>query len=134
MSVTIKDCLKLPSLNLGQVIAGHAGLNQIVTTVSVLEFNDSDEQDLINPNELLISSLHCVKDDPEAQCRLLEKAKRSGDVGLIPFSSDLVLKTISPRLIRLEASVSSRVSSRAGLSSLRAKARPVSARRLSRMR
>lgn len=101
MSVTIKDCLKLPSLNLGQVIAGHAGLNQIVTTVSVLEFNDSDEQDLINPNELLISSLHCVKDDPEAQCRLLEKAKRSGDVGLILFYSDLVLKTISPRLIRL---------------------------------
>lgn len=101
MSVTIKDCLKLPSLNLGQVIAGHAGLHQIVTTISVLEFNDSDEQDLINPNELLISSLHCVKDDPEAQCRLLEKAKRSGDVGLILFYSDLVLKTISPRLIRL---------------------------------
>lgn len=101
MSVTIKDCLKLPSLNLGQVVAGHAGLDQIVTTISVLEFNDSDEEDLINPNELLISSLHCVKDDPDAQCRLVEKSKRSGDVGLIIFYSDVVLKTISPQLIRL---------------------------------
>ena len=85
MSITIRDCLRLPSLSLGTVIAGHKGLDSIVTTVSVVEFEDSDEPDIISPNELLISSLYCVKDDADAQCRLIENAKRSGDVGLVLF-------------------------------------------------
>ena len=101
MSITIRDCLSLPSLSLGTVIAGHRGLDSIVTTVSVLEFEDNDEPDIISPNELLISSLYCVKDDADAQCRLLENAKRSGDVGLVLFYADEVLGEISPKLLKL---------------------------------
>ena len=101
MSITIRDCLGLPSLSLGTVIAGHKGLDSIVTTVSVLEFEDNDEPDIISPNELLISSLYCVKDDADAQCRLIENAKRSGDVGLVLFYADEVLGEISPKLLKL---------------------------------
>ncbi len=101
MSITIRDCLSLPSLSLGTVIAGHKGLDSIVTTVSVLEFEDNDEPDIISPNELLISSLYCVKDDADAQCRLIENAKRSGDVGLVLFYADEVLGGISPKLLKL---------------------------------
>ena len=39
MSVTIKDCLQLPSLSLGSVIAGEKGIDSIVNTVSVVEFD-----------------------------------------------------------------------------------------------
>lgn len=101
MSITIRDCLRLPSLSLGTVIAGHKGLDSIVTTVSVVEFEDSDEPDIISPNELLISSLYCVKDDADAQCRLIENAKRSGDVGLVLFYADQILGEISPKLLKV---------------------------------
>lgn len=101
MSITLKDCLKLPSLSMGKVIAGREGLNNIVTSVSVMEFNDTDEPDILSPNELLISALSCVKDDVDAQCRLIKKARRSGDVGLVLFYSDLILGEISPKLIRM---------------------------------
>lgn len=101
MSITIRDCLNLPSLSLGKVIAGHDGLDRIVTTVSVLEFNDTEETDILSPNELLISSLFCVKDDVDAQCKLLEKAIRSGDVGLVLFYADLILGPISPKILKL---------------------------------
>lgn len=101
MSITIKDCLSLPSLSLGKVIAGHKGLNSIVTTISVVEFDDCDEPDIISPNELLISSLYCVKDDVDAQCKLIEKAKKSGDVGLVLFYADEILGVVNPKLLKL---------------------------------
>lgn len=101
MSITVKDCLQLPSLSLGRVIAGHGGLGNIVTNVSVMEFNDTDEADILSPNELLISALYCVKDDVDAQCRLIQKARRSGDVGLVLFYSEQILKEVSPRLLRI---------------------------------
>ena len=101
MSITIKDCLNLPSLSLGKVIAGKKGLDNIVTTISVLEFNDTDDPDITTPNELLISALYCVKDDVDAQCRLIEKAKRSGDVGLILFYSDAVLASVDEKVIKI---------------------------------
>lgn len=101
MSITIRDCLQLPSLSLGRVIAGRDGLDSIVTAVSVLEFNDTDEADILSPNELLISSLFCVKDDVDAQCRLLEKAIGSGDVGLVLFYADMILGQVSPKVRKL---------------------------------
>lgn len=101
MSITIRDCLRLPSLSLGTVVAGHKGLDSIVTTVSVVEFEDNDEPDIVSPNELLISSLYCVKDDADAQCKLIDKAKRSGDVGLVLFYADEILGGISPKLLKV---------------------------------
>lgn len=38
MSITVRECLKLPSLRNAEVLAGHAGLDQYVSTVSVLEY------------------------------------------------------------------------------------------------
>ncbi|MGF6376597.1 DNA-binding PucR family transcriptional regulator [Clostridiales Family XIII bacterium PM5-7] len=98
MSITIKDCLKLPSLSLGQVIAGHGGLNSIVNTISVVEFDTFDDGFLVN-NELLISALFSAKDDVQMQCAAIKDYKQSGDVGLILFYSDLILNGISPKLI-----------------------------------
>ena len=38
MSITVSDCLKLPSLQEANVIAGHGGLDKFVSAVSVLEY------------------------------------------------------------------------------------------------
>ncbi len=101
MSVTLRDCLKLPSLSLGRVIAGHGGLDNIVATVSVMEFDDEEEEDFVTPNELLISALYCVKDDVQAQCRMLRQCKNNGDVGLVLFYADMILGSVDERLIEL---------------------------------
>lgn len=81
MSVTIKDCLQLPSLSLGSVIAGEKGLDSIVNTVSVVEFDTPGDSYSIS-NELLLSALYSIKDDVDAQCRALEEYKKCGEVGL----------------------------------------------------
>lgn len=99
MSITVRDCLKLPSLSLGKVIAGRKGLDSIVTTVSVLEFDDEAEEELITPNELLITALYAAKNDIDAQCRILKSCKRNGDVGVVLFYSDVIMESISQRLI-----------------------------------
>ncbi len=105
MSITVRDCLKLPSLSLGRVIAGHGGLDNIVSTVSVLEFDDpaenedGPEYDLIALNELLISAFFCVRNDVDAQCSLIRKSKRWGDIGLVLFYSDIILGALDKRLI-----------------------------------
>lgn len=101
MSVTLRDCLKLPSLSLGKVIAGHKGLDSIVATISVMEFDYGDEEDFTTPNELLISALYCVKDDVDAQCRLIKSCKKSGDIGLVLFYSDEVLNQVDPQIIKV---------------------------------
>lgn len=99
MSITVRDCLKLPSLSLGKVIAGRKGLDSIVTTVSVLEFDDEAEEELITPNELLITALYTAKNDIDAQCRILKRSKQNGDVGLVLFYSDVIMGSISQRFI-----------------------------------
>ena len=44
MSITVKDCLFLPTLSLGYVAAGENGLNNIVNRIDVIEFIlDEDE-------------------------------------------------------------------------------------------
>lgn len=98
MSITIRDCLQLPSLSLGNVIAGSQGLDNIVTTVSVMEFEFKDSN-FYTFNELLITAFYTLKDDVPAQCKAIESFKNSGNVGLVLFYSNIILKKISPLLI-----------------------------------
>lgn len=98
MSVTVRDCLELPSLRSGRVVAGEKGLDSIVASISVLEFDDYEDNFYI-PNEMTITSFYCAKDDVDEQCRIIRHCKKSGDVGLILFYSDIILKRIDERLI-----------------------------------
>ena len=60
MSITLKDCLSLPSMSFGRVIAGSAGLDKIVSSISVLEFfeHESYGLDVFTPNELILSAFY----------------------------------------------------------------------------
>ena len=99
MSVTIKDCLNLPSLRMGKVVAGHEGLSSIVQSISVIEFTDDEE--IYTPNELIISSLYQVKDSVLNQYKVIENCKNTGGVGMVLFYSDIILQGIDPMLIDL---------------------------------
>ncbi len=107
MSITIRDCFNLPSLSGGAVIAGKEGLDNIVTSISVLEYDDGYESSEINSssilsqNELLISSFYTIKDDVTAQCQSIRYFKNTGNVGLVLLYTGTVLKTIPKELIEV---------------------------------
>lgn len=98
MSITVRDCLNLPSLSAARLVAGHQGLDSIVRTISVIEFDDY-EDDFFVPDEIVITSFYSVKNDVEEQCRILEHSKSSGDVAVILFYSDIVMNGIDSRLL-----------------------------------
>ena len=98
MSITVRDCLNLPSLSAARLVAGHQGLDNVVTTISVIEFDDYKD-DFFVPNEIVITSFYSVKDDVSEQCRILEHSKNSGDVAVVLFYSDIVMRGIDSRLL-----------------------------------
>ncbi|HKM28734.1 MAG TPA: PucR family transcriptional regulator [Anaerovoracaceae bacterium] len=98
MSVTVKDCLSLPSLSLGRVIGGHRGLGSIVSSVSVLEFDYISEEPY-TPNELAITAFYFIKDGIDMQVESIHVSKRAGIVAIVLFYSEVVLQGIDPRLI-----------------------------------
>ena len=73
MSITIRDCLNLPSFSFGNVVAGKNGLDKIVSSVSVMEFFSLSDFDVFTPNELIISAFYAIKDDVEKQCEALKR-------------------------------------------------------------
>ena len=80
MSVTVADLMKLPCLQEAEVIAGRAGLNRIVSSVSVLEYADvsklSDELFKNNEfygSEIVITGFINIKDDVDAQCSNIQR-------------------------------------------------------------
>ncbi|MDY2960452.1 MAG: PucR family transcriptional regulator [Hornefia sp.] len=98
MSVTVHDCLKLPCLMRAKLVAGHKGLDSIVDKISVIEFDDYRD-DFFTSNEIVITSFYSVKDDVNEQCRILEHSKKSGDVAMILFYSDIIMHGIDSKLL-----------------------------------
>jgi len=103
MGVTIADCLKLPSLRDAKVIAGHRGLTQEISTVSVLEYARvfAMADALFLGNELIISAFTSVADSVEAQCDAIRRLHEVGEAGLILYYVDFYLKTIDKKLIEI---------------------------------
>ena len=98
MSITVRDCLSLPSLSAAKLVAGHQGLDSVVKTISVIEFDDY-EDDFFVPDEIVITSFYSVKGDVDEQCRILEHSKKSGDVAVVLFYSDIIMNGIDSRLL-----------------------------------
>lgn len=73
MNVTVAVCLKLPTLREVQLIAGAKGLDRAVSSVSVLEWSETNllSDEIIGGNELIISVLIAIKGDIDRQCSVL---------------------------------------------------------------
>lgn len=95
MSVTVRDCMSLPSLSMAKVVAGEKGLDGIVNSVTVLEF-DFTSDDIFTPNELAITAFYSIKDSVRTQVEAIHAFKRSGIVALVLFYSDMVLNGLDP--------------------------------------
>ena len=99
MSITVRDCLFLPTLSLGYVAAGENGLNNIVNRIDVIEFI-LDEDEFATPNVLFITAFHAIRDNVEAQCRALYRYKKLGASAVVLFYSDLVIHSLDRKVIQ----------------------------------
>ncbi len=102
MSITVKDCLSLPSLSFGTVIAGKAGLDRIVSSISVLEFHDQDDAtlDVFTPNELVLSAFYAFRHDAQKQCEAMEDLISTGAIALVLFYVGKVIPQVDETLIQ----------------------------------
>ena len=84
--VTMWDVMRLPCMRGARVVAGQGGLNRRVQAVSVLEYTDPTPMQAslfrnleITEDELAISAMVSVKDDPDAQCDVIRRLSAYGD-------------------------------------------------------
>lgn len=102
MSITVSDCLKLPSLRDARVAAGSRGLSRIVSHVSVLEFANVNllyNPRLFQANEIILTSFASIRDDVDTQCQVLDALTASGDVGIILYYVGYVVSELDPLLL-----------------------------------
>lgn len=113
MSVTVSDLLKLPCLEDAKVIAGAAGLKEIVSSVSVLEYAEPThlQQEFFERNkiflggELVITGFISIKDNIQAQCESIIRMHEAGDVAVILYYVGVILPIIDQRLVNLADSL-----------------------------
>lgn len=106
MSLTVEKVLELPSLYGAEIVAGHSGLGNPVSSVSVLEYGRDSEilKDFFDSvqfegNEIIITSFADIQNDVEAQCLNVRHYHAAGSAGLILFYVGIILPKIDQRLI-----------------------------------
>lgn len=108
MNVTVADCLRLPTLREAQLVAGAKGLDRAVSSVSVLEWPETNllSDELIVGNELVISALVTIKNDVARQCCVLRHLRSMGAAGLVLFYVGVFIPKIDDALIAIADEIS----------------------------
>ena len=101
MSVTVADCLALPSLREAKVRGGASGLNKIIASVSVLEYAEVSmlSEDLFLGNELMITAFVTARDDVEKQCAVLRHLYNQGVVAAVLYYVGVIVPKLDKKLI-----------------------------------
>ncbi len=74
MDLTVREALAYPCLEQAKVLAGEAGLDNIVRHVTVIDAPDAVEW--LRGGEIVLTTAYHIKDDPRAQVRLIEALAR----------------------------------------------------------
>ncbi|MFT3985174.1 MAG: PucR family transcriptional regulator [Lachnospiraceae bacterium] len=104
MSITLRDCLKLPIFFSSYVAAGEKGLDHPVDTVTTAEIFPEDIEvfkKFAHPNELTISAFASIQDNPSMQLEIMRRSNEAKGAGLILFYVGIYLKEISKEMIQL---------------------------------
>ncbi len=108
MSITVNDILKLPSLSSAQVVAGSGGLKKTVTSITVLEYANTEklQEDLFESkdflgSELVITAFANIREDVKAQCTNIKRLAGVGEVGMVLYYVGVIMPKIDERLLSL---------------------------------
>ncbi|XEQ94846.1 Purine catabolism regulatory protein [Sporomusa carbonis] len=80
MALTLREALKIGGLQQAVVVAGHSGLDNVISCVDILEVPDSSGW--LRSNELVVTTCYAVKDNPEAQLNILKLMDQVGSSAL----------------------------------------------------
>lgn len=107
MSTTIHDILQLPCMREAKVVAGGNMLNRTITSITVMEYTKPGQlQQSFNKyegpryNELTITGLFNIADDPDAQCEIIRELSGTGMIAMILYYLGVVVKELNPKVIQ----------------------------------
>ena len=78
--LTVRKALSIEPLNQAKIAGGAAGLDRQIKHVTVMEVPDLIQW--LKGNDFIITSLYCIKDDPQAQIKLIQDIARLGCAAL----------------------------------------------------
>ena len=101
MSVTVEDCLALPSLRDATVAGGAGGLNKIVASVTVLEWANVSmlSEDLFAGNEMALTAFVTARDDVDLQCEVVRHLYNMGVVAIVLYYLGSIVPKLDKKLI-----------------------------------
>lgn len=106
MSVTVRDVMKLPCMKGAEIVAGKSGIDNVVTSVTVMEYSSySDEQDRIyddanyEGSDIVISAFSSIANDQKKILAQIMNSHDVGEAGVIIYYFDLFIKELDQRII-----------------------------------
>jgi len=106
MSTTIREIMKLPCMQESRVIAGAELIDRTIATITVTEYThpgalQNQLYELEGPryNELTLTGLFDIADNPEAQCDLIRLLLENGIIAMVLYYLGIVVKKLDPRVI-----------------------------------
>ncbi|MCL5075225.1 MAG: PucR family transcriptional regulator ligand-binding domain-containing protein [Chloroflexi bacterium] len=93
---TVREILKLKVLSEARVIAGHAGLDNRVTWVNIMEV--PEVADWLRGGELLLTAAYAIANDPHLKDCLIEHLARK-QVAALGFKPSKYLQSMPPEMI-----------------------------------
>ncbi len=99
MKLTVESMMKLEPLKDANIIAGHSGLSNVVTSVSVLEIPKHTA--FLKEGEISISSFYSIVKDVDKQLEIIRMLKNAKISGLILCHVGIYLPSVSKSVINL---------------------------------
>ncbi len=98
MCITVRDALKIGRLQEAKILGGSTGLDNVVRAVDIIDVPDAAIW--FRQDSLLSTTFYALKDNLEAQVKMLEDITACGGAGLIIFSPERYITRINEHLIR----------------------------------
>lgn len=97
----VRDVLTFGGLSSATVVAGTAGLNKQIESISVLEIAEESISTWTLQNQMFITSFYAIRDDLKMQKIVIETLSQCGCCGLVICHLKYVLQTIHPSVLEL---------------------------------
>ena len=101
--LNVQQALSIPPLTRSRVVAGAGGLHRIIKNITIMEVPDIVQW--LKGSDFVLTSFFCIKDDPDAQVRLVQDMARFGCAALA-IKTDRYVKTLPPEMIAAADSLS----------------------------
>ncbi|MGI9953082.1 PucR family transcriptional regulator ligand-binding domain-containing protein [Moorellaceae bacterium AZ2] len=99
MGITVREALRLGGLREGKVLAGFGGLDNLISSVSVIEVPEPDAAAWYRGEELMITAFYSVRENVNAQVRIVQTLAQHKCAGLVVCHQGVYLKEICPEVI-----------------------------------